>query len=136
MLWLRSFFLRNHLRAERDEEIRQPIAERSDAAVGAGMEPKEPVMSPPPAMGNVSLNAKRSINVWQWRWIESLWADLQYAVHQLTRSPGYAVTAILTLMIGIGANATFSRSSTTPCSAPCRFNVLTSWLSLATAVRT
>ena len=43
--------------------------------------------------------------IWHWHWLENLVADLRFALYQLRKSPGYALTAILTLAIGIGANA-------------------------------
>jgi predicted permease len=59
--------------------------------------------------GNVTLVQERSREVWQWQRLESLLVDLKHVCRRLSQSPGFAITVVLTLAIGIGANtAVFS----------------------------
>jgi putative ABC transport system permease protein len=38
-------------------------------------------------------------------WLDSLWYDARHAVRSLRRSPVFAAVALLTVALGIGANA-------------------------------
>jgi predicted permease len=105
-----SRFFRNRRYDDISVSIQEHIDERIDELVEEGMPRDEAERAARRDFGNVTLLLKeRSREVWQWQRIETLLADVKHVFRRLGRSPGFAITVVLTLAIGIGANtAVFS----------------------------
>ena len=56
-------------------------------------------------LGNLTLAAENARAVWGWEWLQSLVRDARYALRVLARQPSFAVVAVVSLGLGIGANA-------------------------------
>jgi len=105
MNWIPNIFLRHKLYDDLSEEIRLHIEERAEQLMNEGMSRHEAEQAARRAFGNRTLLEERSREVWQWPTLESIWADLRFAVRQLRKAPGFTFAAILTLALAIGANA-------------------------------
>jgi predicted permease len=109
MQWLKQFFFRHHRYDDLSVSIEEHLEEKIEELMEGGMSRNEAERLARREFGNVTLIRERSREEWQWRALESILADLKLTFRRLRKSPGFAVTVLLTLAIGIGANtAVFS----------------------------
>jgi predicted permease len=109
MGWIRQLLTRNRRYDDLSASIHEHIEERTEELMEQGMPRKQAEQTARRQFGNVDLIAERSWEEWQWPRIENFLSDMKLVLRRLGSSPGFALTVLLTLAIGIGANtAVFS----------------------------
>src|SRR5271163_4825720 len=105
MNWLKQLFSRRHVFGELSEEIRGHLEEKTAELLAGGMPRKEAEAAARREFGSVTLVEEDGRDVWRWLSIENFLMDVRYGLRMLRSNPVFTVVGLLTIAIGIGANA-------------------------------
>lgn len=104
-LRLRSLFRRTRVEQELDEELRYHVEQQTAQNIRLGMTPQAARTAALRAIGGVEFRKEQVRDTRGTRWLEEGARDLRFAVRSLRHSRAFTAVVIITIALGIGANA-------------------------------
>ena len=105
-LRLRSLTRRTRVDRELDEELQHHLEQQVEYYVSRGMSPGDARFEALRELGPIELRKEECRDTRGVALIDTVRQDVTYAFRALRKTPGFALVAILSLAIGIGANTT------------------------------
>ena len=106
---MRSWLKRRRLdEDDLPDEISAHLAIAAEERIADGADPKSAQLDSLKDFGNVALTTEAARQVWTPWWLDALhdqFSDVRYAILGLARNPGFSLTVVGVLALGIGLNA-------------------------------
>src|SRR5438046_4471331 len=104
MGWWHRWRHQDQLERKLDAELRFHVEQETTRLQAAGLSTEEAHRRAMASFGGIEPIKEAARDVRGTRWLEDLSQDLRYAARAMRRHPAFAVAAVLSLGIGIGAN--------------------------------